>query len=228
MQINDAAPEFTGGAAVFVSYPGAAFSYGCANEDTWVENKIYICFRGSRVRRYLQGGLLFERAVQALIPLAEPEDFMRRMRSIRTLLMLPFSPENHARAVLELEQLLLIMQSSERLGVYRSDWRFDAFSTLTEKIGAAPELPWNFEKEARKLSVSYSHFRRLFEQFFMVPPGHFLLLARLEKAASLLSGTSLSIRQIAHECGFEDEFYFSRIFKKYRSLSPLRYRENFH
>ena len=90
-----------------------------------------------------------------------------------------------------------------------------------------PEQNWNFEKEARKLSVSYAHFRRLFEQFFQVPPGAFLLSARLEKAAGLLSGTTLTIREIAHECGFQDEFYFSRIFKKYRALPPKSYRQNY-
>jgi AraC-like DNA-binding protein len=88
-------------------------------------------------------------------------------------------------------------------------------------------VAWDFEKEARKLAVSYPHFRRLFEQFFQVPPGKFLLSARLEKAAALLTGSDLQIREVAQECGFEDEFYFSRIFKKYRRLPPKKYRSNF-
>ena len=150
---------------------------------------------------------------------------MRRMRSIRALLMLPYSIENHARAVIGLEQLLLEMQSSQECLPPRSDERFAAFAALTEKIATSPELKWDFEKEARKLSVSYAHFRRLFEQFFQVPPGAFLLSARLEKASALLSGSNLRIREIAAECGFDDEFYFSRIFKKYRRLSPKLYRE---
>ena len=31
----------------------------------------------------------------------------------------------------------------------------------------------------------------------------------------------------AEECGFKDEFYFSRIFKKYYHLSPKQYRREF-
>ena len=216
--------EYTDDACVFVTAPGLSFCYGAANTIEGIEDKIYICFRGDRVKRYLAGGLLAVREKNALIKLDEPDKFMHRMRSIRALLMLPYSEENHARAVLALEELLLLMQCSNS-NVSRTDKRYQAFALLTEKISSRPEQRWDFEKEARKLSVSYAHFRRLFEQFFQVPPGAFLLAARLEKAAALLSGSDLQIREIAHECGFEDEFYFSRIFKKYRHSSPKKYRE---
>ena len=217
--------EFADEGCVFVTFPGEKFYYGPADPADDIENKIFICFTGQRVQRYLSGGMLRERRNQALLTLSDPDWFMRKMRSIRTLLMLPRSAENHARAVLALEQLLLAMATSApESGQKRIDPRRDAFAELTEKIGAAPEQTWDFEKEARKLSVSYAHFRRLFEQFYQLPPGAFLLSARLEKAAALLSGSSLMVREIALECGFEDEFYFSRIFKKYHKLSPKHYR----
>ena len=217
--------EHTREACVFVSAPDMSFRYGAADPAEGIEDKIYICFKGSRVQRYLAGGSLVPQEKNALIKLSEPDKFMRRMRSIRALLMLPYSVENHARAVLALEELLLIMQCTGSSSGSRADIRYQAFAELTEKIGSSPEQHWDFEKEARKLSVSYAHFRRLFEQFFQVPPGTFLLAARLEKAAALLSSSNLQIRQIAHECGFDDEFYFSRIFKKYRQYSPKVYRE---
>ena len=225
LEINGNA-EYTRDACVFVSAPGMSFRYGAVDPAEGIEDKIYICFKGERIRRYLSGGLLVPRKQHALIKLTEPDKFMRRMRSIRALLMLPYSVENHARAVLALEELLLAMQSAETSANSRADVRYQTFAELTEKISSRPELHWDFEKEARKLSVSYAHFRRLFEQFFQVPPGAFLLAARLEKAAALLSGSDLRVREIAGECGFEDEFYFSRIFKKYRQLSPKKYREN--
>ena len=224
LKINDNT-EYTRDACVFVTAPGMSFCYGAADQQEGIEDKIYICFKGKRVQRYLAGGLLVPREQNALIHLQEPDKFMRKMRSIRALLMLPYSEENHARAVIALEELLLVMQCSGGETPLRSDEQYQAFAFLTEKISSRPEQNWDFEKEARKLSVSYAHFRRLFEEFFQVPPGAFLLAARLEKAAALLTGTNLPIRRIAHECGFEDEFYFSRIFKKYRKYSPKNYRE---
>lgn len=228
LEINQQTPEYTAGAGVFVTYPGAGFLYGAADPAEGLENKIYICFRGERVKRYLAGGLLEERSANALMQPPDPDGFMRQMRLIRTLLMLPPSPVNHARAVMALEALLLDMRTAAEFQQSgRTGDRYEKFASLTARIAAAPELAWDFEKEARKLAVSYPHFRRLFEQFFRVPPGKFLLSARLEKAAALLTGSDLQIREVALECGFDDEFYFSRIFKKYRRLPPKQYRNNF-
>ncbi|MBU0715092.1 MAG: helix-turn-helix transcriptional regulator [Verrucomicrobia bacterium] len=46
----------------------------------------------------------------------------------------------------------------------------------------------------------------------------------LEKGKRQLLFTSLKIKEIAHELGFEDEFYFSRFFKKHVRLAPSEYR----
>jgi AraC-like DNA-binding protein len=48
---------------------------------------------------------------------------------------------------------------------------------------------------------------------------------RVEKAAVMLSETELSLNEIAGSCGFEDQSWFSKIFKIYAGLSPGKYRE---
>ena len=98
---------------------------------------------------------------------------------------------------------------------------------MTGRIASQPGLPWDFAEEARKLGVSYAHFRRLFRDFFGVPPGAYLLESRIQQAAVLLAHTRAPVADIAQECGFADEFYFSRIFKKYRRMAPKHYRETF-
>ena len=45
------------------------------------------------------------------------------------------------------------------------------------------------------------------------------------EAKKLLHLTYKSVKEIAAELNFEDEFYFSRYFKKNVGVSPLRYRE---
>ena len=42
--------------------------------------------------------------------------------------------------------------------------------------------------------------------------------------AELLISTPKTIKEIAHEVGFDDPFYLSRIFVKYVSVSPTQYR----
>ena len=67
--------------------------------------------------------------------------------------------------------------------------------------------------------------RRIFEDLYQEPPHHFLLQCRLQKAEAMLADNALRIGEIAARCGFQDEFYFSRLFKKYHGMSPLNYRK---
>jgi AraC-like DNA-binding protein len=46
----------------------------------------------------------------------------------------------------------------------------------------------------------------------------------VEKAAAMLMGTKLSLSEIAGSCGFEDQSWFSKIFKHYSGVSPGKYR----
>ena len=48
---------------------------------------------------------------------------------------------------------------------------------------------------------------------------------RLEHAVSKLLYSQLTIREIAHECGFHDMYYFSRWFRNQTNLSPSEYRQ---
>ena len=49
---------------------------------------------------------------------------------------------------------------------------------------------------------------------------------RVRRATALLGSGSLSVQQIAEQCGFSDGNYFSRIFKKINGTSPNEYRKS--
>lgn len=49
---------------------------------------------------------------------------------------------------------------------------------------------------------------------------------RIEKSKLLLPDDSLTIVQIANMCGFEDQSYFTKIFKSYTGITPKKYRES--
>jgi YesN/AraC family two-component response regulator len=46
----------------------------------------------------------------------------------------------------------------------------------------------------------------------------------MQKACQLLYGPTLKIKEIAYTVGYDDLYYFSRIFKKLMGLSPEQYR----
>jgi transcriptional regulator GlxA family with amidase domain len=77
---------------------------------------------------------------------------------------------------------------------------------------------------AARASVSPSHFFALFKRRIGLAPMDYFTRLRMERACRLLETTSLSVKEVAAELGYEDQFYFSRVFKSVNRLAPSDYR----
>ena len=104
------------------------------------------------------------------------------------------------------------------------DGHLKVFMELVQKILTSPETDWDFNIEAARMNITLKHFRRLFQSFCGMPPNRFVLRQRILKAGRMLAMEAEPIKAIAYECGFNNEFYFSRQFKKYMKVSPQVYR----
>ena len=82
----------------------------------------------------------------------------------------------------------------------------------------------DMKRLAQELGVSYSWFRHTFTAHTGLSPHQYLLELRLVHARNLLSETRLSIKEIATKPGFEDEFYFSRLFRQKLKVTPSQWR----
>ena len=71
--------------------------------------------------------------------------------------------------------------------------------------------------------LSTSRYCALFRQVMGISPQSFIIDLRLHMAAELMMKTDLSIKQIAHMIGYDDQLYFSRLFRNKRGLSPRQY-----
>ena len=80
---------------------------------------------------------------------------------------------------------------------------------------------------AAQASVSPSHFRFLFKEVYNDSLFEFIIKLRLDAACVMLKKPGLSIKQIANKNGYEDPYFFSRIFKKYVGVSPEKYRNKY-
>ncbi len=82
--------------------------------------------------------------------------------------------------------------------------------------------PLNIDLVCRKLGVSQSYFSRIFKQTFGEPPLRYYLKLRLDNAKYLLENSNVKVKEIAARLGFEDELYFSKLFKKWYGIAPSR------
>ena len=80
---------------------------------------------------------------------------------------------------------------------------------------------------ASTLCVSEAHLIKQFKQAYGVTPYHFLLDKKIETAKTLLSYTDKNVRQVAQELGFDNEHYFSDIFKQKTGYTPTAYRRTY-
>ncbi|TDG00509.1 response regulator [Paenibacillus piri] len=78
---------------------------------------------------------------------------------------------------------------------------------------------------ANHFYLSREYISRKFKQEFHVNLSDYLSNIRLEKAKLLLLNPHLKIAQVAAMVGYEDEKYFSKVFKKMCGCSPNEYRK---
>lgn len=72
--------------------------------------------------------------------------------------------------------------------------------------------------------LSTSRFFALFKSATGGPPLNWFIRARIKLAGELLERSNLQIKEIAGQVGYDDQFYFSRLFKSMRGISPSAYR----
>lgn len=68
------------------------------------------------------------------------------------------------------------------------------------------------------------HFGRLFKQMTGQSPIQYLRRLRIEQSCFLLHNTTDSIDAISRQVGFEDAYYFSRVFKEVKGICPRNFR----
>ena len=64
-----------------------------------------------------------------------------------------------------------------------------------------------------------------FRRAFGVPPKQYICQRRMGIAKTLLLSSNLSVKQISIKVGYDNEFFFSRLFKKYTGHSPSNFRD---
>ena len=79
---------------------------------------------------------------------------------------------------------------------------------------------------ARMCNLSESRFAHIFKDMMGVSPKQYVINIQMQKAKELLETTHMSISQISDIVGMQNQYYFSRIFKKHMKMSPMQWRNS--
>lgn len=82
----------------------------------------------------------------------------------------------------------------------------------------------NVTKIAELYTLERRRLAYLFERHTGLSPNTYITEYRISKAKELLERAELSIAEVAERVGYDDCFYFSRVFKKQTGFAPSTYR----
>jgi transcriptional regulator GlxA family with amidase domain len=114
-----------------------------------------------------------------------------------------------------------------RLNSPRWDEEKDTAHKLARSLAYMEEnlnKPLQVSALAAQANVSPSHFFALFKQLTGRPPMDYFTRLRMRHACRLLDSTSARVKEVAAALGYDDPFYFSRVFKAVNHVPPSRYR----
>lgn len=96
--------------------------------------------------------------------------------------------------------------------------------TARRKLKAHAFRTLSLKAIADELNISPVQFTRRFKAAFGCTATEYVRQLRLDHGKQLLMETNLTVDQIAQECGYENGFYFSRVFTRHSTMSPSEYR----
>jgi AraC family transcriptional regulator of arabinose operon len=129
---------------------------------------------------------------------------------------------------IDLLMRLLFVKINELIAYEPQDTKLygyhDALLNLRSMIYRHPEEKWTIERLSHQVNLSPSHFQRLYKMTFQTSCIADVITCKLQFAKTSLTATSDTIRDIAIQCGYENEEHFMRQFKQAVGMTPTEYR----
>lgn len=102
----------------------------------------------------------------------------------------------------------------------------ERFRRLRSELLLEPERDWCMAQLAQRVFLSESRFYALYKKAFGLPPHRDLLLARIERAKTLLLRSDAPVAAVAQQAGYASEYHFIRQFKQLTGVTPGRFRRD--
>ena len=204
----------------FIIPKGVPHHYGTSSSDPW--SIYWVHFSGDN------SGFLYSRFTRDTVADVQviPYDDARNhlFNQIFSLLESNYSVRNMELVNIKLLEYISSFVYHEEM--YPSDYAKDQISNSIEFMKQNLHQNFSIQELAARLNYSVSHYSDLFKKKTGVSPIHFFIQLKIQKSCQYLYFTDMHIKEICAKIGFDDPYYFSRMFKKLMGLSPANYRSN--
>lgn len=198
---------------VYITHQGSGHSYGSSAENPWT--KIWFNVRGLLVKNLMETYGLNN--VYHIKNCNLENLFRDGLEGIRKN-----SASAHYNASLTIHEIIMNIASviKSRKGKTISPEALKLKNYLDVNVSGSVAL----KSMGNLISKSPSQTIRIFKKEWDMTPYNYLLDRKIRAAKLLLANTMKTVKEIAYELGFSDEYYFSNIFKKKTGLYPSFYR----
>lgn len=107
-----------------------------------------------------------------------------------------------------------------------TDVRNENLRNILEYVGDYFGEDISIQSISKKFNVNPSYLSQLFKKDTGMTFTDYMTDLRIKNACLLLKNTALSVNEVAEKVGFNDYYYFTRVFKKVTGSTPSQYREN--
>jgi two-component system, response regulator YesN len=198
----------------------AAFQRGDSEAGTKIINELI----NSTLSRYSHNFELVRfRAIDLLVLLSRASDGSASMENnSRILTQIQESNtaeelvKNLNRAASQMADKIFSFRGMRHSSALRKAQRF-IWENYTRKI--------DLEEISKASGLSAPYFSTIFNEEMGEKLSRYLNRLRVEKASALLTETNKPMNLIAELCGFEDQSWFSKVFKSFTGVNPGKYRE---
>lgn len=142
--------------------------------------------------------------------------------------MAEFSKEmkNVMEADIILRRLLIPFLETMPEGDYSRVQSLNRFSPVIEYINHHIADNLTIPVLASMLRMNRNDFSAEFYRVFKIKPKQYICHRRINRAKILLLRTDMTIKEISMQVGYDNEFFFYRLFKKYTEMTPSDFRKN--
>jgi AraC-like DNA-binding protein len=201
---------------------GQPHIYGAASKDPWSIH--WVGFLGDDAKFYLQ--MLPHNSWKVPISRTALKPMRSDFRSMYQCVRMGYAGHNIYYLTHAVRHILGLLFYGNRAYApeMREQSRYDLdawIEFMADRIGRDLPLP----EMAEQAGLSVQHFSSIFRRRTGASPVEFFIHLKIQRACQLLDTTSKSIFEVASAVGYDDPYYFSRIFRKVMAVSPSQYRK---